>query len=244
MSAFATRAARSLFRSGLIPRGRKSARSSGPPGAYYKVRAVYRDTSYGPQFDIRKIREAVPADEADGFDPGLFREQSRFDPAEMFAELRMIATEKITEPALAVLVLSILDQHREQLLNLPAATRNHHTYLAGYLEHVLSVTRTCVYLADKYAEYYPDMRPPLDRGLVVAGGILHDIGKLREIEWQPEGAAYHRLRAVSGAPSCKGAISSARRRLSIRCPATCYCGWSTSSSRTSGCPSGARRSRR
>ena len=84
--------------------------------------------------------------------------------------------------------LSILDANREQLLTLPAATRNHHTYLGGYLEHVLSVTKTCIYLAEKYHEYYPDMRPPLDRGLVVAGGILHDIGKLREIEWQPEGA--------------------------------------------------------
>src|SRR5271157_1406901 len=28
-------------------------------GAYYKIRAVYRDTSYGPQLEIRKIREAV-----------------------------------------------------------------------------------------------------------------------------------------------------------------------------------------
>ena len=52
------------------------------------------------------------------------------------------------------------------------------------------MTRTCIYLAEKYADYYPDMRPPLDVGLVIAGAILHDIGKLREIEWQPEGAAY------------------------------------------------------
>jgi 3'-5' exoribonuclease len=75
-------------------------------------------------------------------------------------------------------------------LTLPAATRNHHAYYAGYLEHVLSVTRTALYLADKYIEYYPDMRPPLDRDLVAAGAILHDIGKLREIAWQPEGAEY------------------------------------------------------
>ena len=44
------------------------------------------------------------------------------------------------------------------------------------------MTRTCVYLADKYDDYYPDMQPRLNKGLVVAGGILHDIGKLREIE--------------------------------------------------------------
>jgi len=124
------------------------------PGAYYKIRAVYRDTSYGPQLDIRKIREAVPADATDGFDPGLFVAQSRFDPKAMFDELRSIAAEKIPDAALSALVLSILDTHREALLTLPAATRNHHTYLAGYLEHVLSVTRTCVYLAEKYDEYF------------------------------------------------------------------------------------------
>ena len=55
---------------------------------------------------------------------------------------------------------------------------------------MLSVTRTAVYLADKYDDYYPDMQPRLNKGLVVAGAILHDIGKLREIEEQPQGAEY------------------------------------------------------
>ena len=160
------------------------------PGAYYKLRATYRDTSYGPQLDIRKIREVIDADAADGFDLGLFLPQSRFDPATMFAELRAIAAEQIDNTALSALVLALLDDNREALLTLPAATRNHHTYVGGYLEHVLSVTRTSIYLAEKYDDYYPDMRPRLDKGLVIAGAILHDIGKLREIAWQPEGAAY------------------------------------------------------
>ncbi len=73
---------------------------------------------------------------------------------------------------------------------MPAATHNHHAFVGGWLEHVLSVTRTAVYLADKYDDYYPDMRPRLNRGLVVAGAILHDIGKLREIEERPQGAEY------------------------------------------------------
>ena len=41
-------------------------------------------------------------------------------------------------------------------------------------------------MADKYAEYYPEMQPPLDRDLVIAGGILHDIGKLRKMQQRPE----------------------------------------------------------
>ena len=81
-------------------------------------------------------------------------------------------------------------ENRTSLLTLPAATHNHHAYVGGYLEHVLSVTKTALYFAEKYGEYYAEMRPPLSKDLVVAGAILHDIGKLREIEETTTGAEY------------------------------------------------------
>ena len=165
-------------------------REAWQPGTFYKVRAVYRDTSYGPQLELRKIREVCSADEADGFSPALCLPQTRFDTRAMFDELLAIARERIADAPLRELVLELLATNREALLTLPAATRNHHAFVGGWLEHVLSVTRTCVYLADKYDDYYPDMRPRLNKGLVVAGAILHDIGKLREIEELPHGAAY------------------------------------------------------
>ena len=160
------------------------------PGLFYKLRAVYRETDFGPQLEIRKIREAVDADAADGFDPTLCLPRSRFDPQAMFDELMAIARQHIKNAALRKLVESLFLGNREALLTHPAARRNHHAYLGGLLEHTLSVTRTCVFLADKYADYYPEMKPPLDKDLVVAGGILHDIGKLREMEQRPEGAAH------------------------------------------------------
>jgi 3'-5' exoribonuclease len=160
------------------------------PGAHYKVRAVYRDTTYGPQLEIRKIRETVDADAADGFDSTAFLPQSRFDSPEMFAELVAIARGEIADAALRELVVSLLEDNREALLSLPAATRNHHAFVGGYLEHVLSVTKTCLYLAAKYDDYYPDLQPRLNKSVLVAGAILHDIGKLREIQWQPGAAEY------------------------------------------------------
>jgi 3'-5' exoribonuclease len=160
------------------------------PGVFYKVRAVYQETSYGPQLEIRKIREVVDGDAADGFDPMLCLPQSRFDPQQMFDQLLGIAKEHIGNVALRQLVESLLTGNRDALLTCPAARRNHHAYVGGLLEHTLSVARTCIYLADKYAEYYPEMKPPLDKDLVVAGGLLHDIGKLREMEQRPEGAAH------------------------------------------------------
>jgi len=159
-------------------------------GVFYKVRAVYQETTYGPQLEIRKIREAVDADVADGFDPTLCMARSRFDLQEMFKELSTIAQEHIQDAALRRLVESLLTENREAWLKHPAARRNHHAYIGGLLEHSLSVARTCVFLADKYADYYPEMQPPLNKDLVVAGGILHDIGKFREMEQRPEGAAH------------------------------------------------------
>jgi len=41
------------------------------PGVFYKLRALYRETNYGPQLEIRKIREVIDADSADGFDPTM-----------------------------------------------------------------------------------------------------------------------------------------------------------------------------
>ena len=168
------------------------------PGTFYKVRAVFRESNYGPQLEIRKIREATDADTADGFDPSMCQPHSRFDPPMMFDELTAIAEHEIADPALQSLVLSILQSNHEVLLSHAAARHNHHAYVAGLLEHTLSVTRTCIYLAEKYIEYYPDMRPPLDHGLVVAGAISHDLGKIRELDQQPQGAAYTAEGALIG----------------------------------------------
>jgi 3'-5' exoribonuclease len=160
------------------------------PGQFYKLRAVMRQSSYGPQLEIKRIRPVEDADRGDGFDPLMCQPASRFDPIEMFAELMNIVESRIADVELRQLVADILEQNREQLLLMPAAKKNHHAYLSGYLEHVLNVTRTCCHLAEKYAELYNDLDPPLNKDVIVAGAVLHDIGKLRELSNGPTGAEY------------------------------------------------------
>ncbi len=160
------------------------------PGSFYKLRAVYRESNYGPQLDIHKIREAVEADGEDGFDPAMCCPASRFDGDTMFAELKQIAETQIPEGGLQDIVVLLLERYRETLLGAFAAKRHHHAFVGGLIEHMLSVTRNATFLADRYADYYPEMIPPLDKGLVVAGAILHDIGKVRELEASPTGAEY------------------------------------------------------
>ena len=160
------------------------------PGEFYKIRGEYRETNYGPQLEIRRIRPVIESDAEDGFDPTMCQASSRFDPEQMFDELLTLAEEKISRSELVALIKHLYESNREELLTLPAASRNHHAYVGGYLEHVLSVTRTAVFLADKYDDYYPELQPRLDKELVIAGAMLHDIGKLRELEQTPAGAEY------------------------------------------------------
>jgi 3'-5' exoribonuclease len=167
-----------------------SCRDEWATGQFFKMRAVLRQSQYGLQLDIKKIRAAEESDRKDGFDPAMCQPASRFDPVEMFAELMNLVESYVDNKALRKLVTDIYEQHREELLLMPAAKRNHHAFSSGYLEHVLNVTKTCCQLADKYADLYSDLQPPINKGLVVAGGALHDIGKLRELEFGPTGADY------------------------------------------------------
>lgn len=158
-------------------------------GEFYKLRCRYQENQYGPQVEILQIRPIQPEDHSDGFDPGDFLPRSRFDVATMYEELQGYI-EQIADLPLRNLVLKIVTEHREQVCVIPAASRNHHAYRSGFLEHVLSVTKTAAFLADKYREYYVSMQPPLSRDLVIAGAVLHDIGKLQELSAQPHGADY------------------------------------------------------
>jgi len=167
-------------------------------GEFYKLRAKVQQTNFGPQLEIRRIRPVEKNDDKDGFDPRMCQQVSRFDPDQMFAELVAIAKEQIQDEPLRRLVIDILEEHRVQLLTLPAAMRNHHAWVGGFLEHVLNVTRTCVHLAEKYADLYPELVPPLDKDLVIAGGMLHDIGKLRELAPTMAGAEYTASGALIG----------------------------------------------
>src|SRR5688572_26780655 len=75
------------------------------PGQFYKMRAVLRQSNYGPQLEIKKIRPVEDSDRNDGFDPMMCQPASRFDPVEMFAELMNTVESRIEDKALRQLVV-------------------------------------------------------------------------------------------------------------------------------------------
>lgn len=64
----------------------------------------------------------------------------------------------------------------QQFLTAPAAKMMHHAYIGGLAEHTLSVTRLALKVCDNY--------PALDRDLLTAGCLVHDIGKIEEFSYE------------------------------------------------------------
>lgn len=94
---------------------------------------------------------------------------------EMKADLARLI-ESVEEASLHRLLAAIFQGNfHKQFCLAPAAKMMHHAYLGGLLEHTLSVTG----LALRISRHYPG----IDRDLLVAGALLHDIGKVREFSF-------------------------------------------------------------
>ncbi len=123
------------------------------------------------QFTIHKLR-AVAESEVDLAD---FLPASSRDRVEMFGELRGYVA-SLTNPHLKGLLEGILSNPRiaEGFRNAPAAKSVHHAWIGGLIEHVLSLCTLARFAAAHYK---------LDADLVLTGVILHDVGKIHELEY-------------------------------------------------------------
>ncbi|MBW2063985.1 MAG: HD domain-containing protein [Deltaproteobacteria bacterium] len=130
--------------------------------------------SYRDQVQITIASLSVPEERVS---PDFFLETSKRDPAEMLKDMRE-TLRPIRQPALRTLVDRFLSdkEFMSRFKEAPAAKNFHHSYLGGLLEHTLSVCKMCSSVADHYVE--------LDRDLLLAGGFLHDIGKVREMRYE------------------------------------------------------------
>lgn len=168
-------------------------------GLAYRLRArAELKPKYGIQLEILEIRPAGPEDSADGYDFYDLVESSEFDAAEMLAKLHAYIDKYIFNSHLNRLVKLILEENGDLFAKMPAAQNFHHSYTAGLLEHVWSMTRIASFVADHYAKYYHQLNPPLDKGVIVAAVILHDIGKLRELAYHPVEVKYTKEGSLIG----------------------------------------------
>jgi 3'-5' exoribonuclease len=151
-------------------------------GHFYKIRGVYNPhPQYGPQLDLVQIRPVKPEDHAAGFNELDFVEHSRHEPSAMLDQLHTLAVKHIQDEALRKLVRGLLTENADALMRLPAQRERSFPFVGGLLEHTLSVTQTAIDLGERYATFYPDLKPPLNRDVITAGAILHDIGRVAEM---------------------------------------------------------------
>ena len=136
------------------------------------------------------IRPATDGDVPDGFDFADLYESSRYPADDLLRKIHDMIDRCIDQPQLRQLVEDVLGQQLALFKKMPAAQGIHHSYTGGLLEHVWSMTRVASFLADHYAKYYDQLNPPFNRGVVIAATILHDIGKLRELEYHPVETKY------------------------------------------------------
>ncbi len=167
--------------------------------AYRLVTRLDNTPKYGKQLEIAEARLASDRDDAaDGFRFEDLVEASKYDTSKLMKRIEELIEKNIVEPRLNQLVRTLLTDNAELFRKMPAASDMHHSFTAGLLEHVWSMTEVAASLARHYAGYYSELNPPLDRGLVVAAAILHDIGKLRELRYDPSKARYTKEGSLIG----------------------------------------------
>lgn len=99
---------------------------------------------------------------------------SRRTQEEMIAELKA-HIDSLDEPWRRLVAHVLLDEaFLRDYANAPAARNMHHAYIGGLLEHTLSMATLANYLANHY--------PYVNRNLLLAGTLLHDMGKAIEYD--------------------------------------------------------------
>lgn len=119
-----------------------------------------------------KIRQIRPAGPQDGVKLEDFLETAPLSREEMASKLTQYIFE-MKNPNIQRITRHLIKKHQQAFMEYPAATKNHHEFVSGLAYHVVSMLD----LAKAISSLYPS----LDRDLLYAGIILHDMGKVLEL---------------------------------------------------------------
>ena len=127
------------------------------------------------QLSIKRIRVCREGE----YNPADFLPTSERDIEEMYKELLGLVNRTQNEYLKNLLeAFFVKDASFVKAFKFSSAAKSvHHGFVGGLLEHTLSVANLCEY----YAKHYPKLK----RDLLVTAALLHDIGKVRELEAFP-----------------------------------------------------------
>lgn len=121
------------------------------------------------QLRLKSIRLAQVTD---GVRVSDFLERSPINKETLQEELTAAIFE-MENPNIQRIVRAFIKKYQEDFFNYPAASKNHHAFVSGLAYHVVSMLK----IAKSLCEIYPE----LNKDLLYAGIILHDIGKIHEL---------------------------------------------------------------
>jgi len=127
------------------------------------------------QLKVNKLRKSREGE----FIAGNYIPMTDKDIDSMYAEVLAII-KSITHPQIKQLLENILvndNAQAEAYKTRSAAKYMHHAYMGGLIEHTLAVASICDFMCSRYKH--------LNRDLLMAGALLHDVGKIYELSEMP-----------------------------------------------------------
>ena len=127
------------------------------------------------QLNIKRVRKAGEGE----YNPADYLPVSENSTDDMYNQL-LGFIKSIKNQYLSALLKRLFVEDKEFLASFKghsAAKTVHHGFIGGLMEHTLSVTRLCDYMAGAY--------PLLKRDLLITASLLHDVGKIKELSAFP-----------------------------------------------------------
>ena len=130
------------------------------------------------QGTLQMIVTHIDVAQHSNFDPDDFRAQPLSNVRPLLDRLRELL-DTLTCDRLKTLAVCFMNDEQlvESLCAAPAGVRAHHAYQGGLIEHIVSMAE----VADRICSLYPQ----LNRDLLLLGVVMHDLGKVRELSWDP-----------------------------------------------------------
>jgi len=139
------------------------------------VRVSARVVVYEDRQQLNLDSEGIQVLEIGQYDPERFMAVTTKDIPQMYDDLLSLIN-NISDQHIRTLLKEIFENDKkfiEKFIISPAASKVHHAYKGGLLEHTMSVAELCAFFAMKYNE-------SVDKDLLIAGALLHDVGKVYE----------------------------------------------------------------
>ncbi|WZL80646.1 HD domain-containing protein [Vallitaleaceae bacterium 9-2] len=144
-------------------------------GDYVKIDGSVVTFQGGLQLNIRRVRKCQEGE----YNPIDYVPMSEYNVDEMYDEL-LGFIQSVDNNYVKQLLEKFFVEDKTLAKRFKAhgaAKSVHHNYYGGLLEHTLGILRTCDFLAKSYKE--------VDRDILIAGALLHDIAKTEEMTELP-----------------------------------------------------------